>query len=138
LKVVVDTNVLISGIFFSGAPSEILRAWRSGKLQICITPEIIDEYMKVTGTLAEQFPHIETNQILTLIIAHSEVIQAPPLSHQVCQDPYDDKFLACALAAESKLIISGDKHLLKLSEYQGVTILSPRAFVEQYLKNKVE
>lgn len=133
MQVVLDTNVLVSGIFFSGPPAGILKAWRNGEVQFALSPEIIEEYTRVAGTLSDRFPDIEISPILTLIIANSDVIQPSPFSNQVCEDPDDDKFLACALASESSTIISGDKHLLKLSGYQGITVITPRAFVEQYL-----
>ncbi len=134
MKVVIDTNVLISGVFFSGPPSEILKAWRNGDIQFVMSPEIVDEYTRVTRILAGDFPDIEINPILTLIVTHSEIIQIPPLPVQVCEDRDDDKFLACALSSGSKIIISGDKHLLKLSGYQGISIWTPRVFVEKHLK----
>jgi putative PIN family toxin of toxin-antitoxin system len=134
VRVILDTNVLISGIFFSGPPGEILKAWRDGKVQFTLTPEIVDEYVRVARTIADQFPGVEINQILALIIANSNIIQPPPFPHQVCEDTDDDKFLACALASETNTIVSGDKHLLKLSGYRGITVSTPRAFVNQYLK----
>jgi uncharacterized protein len=134
LRVILDTNVLISGIFFSGPPSEILKAWRRGDIQLVLSSEIAEEYVKVAKILANDFPGIEINSILTLILTNSEIIQAHALPHQVCEDPDDDKFLACTLASECKVIISGDKHLLKLSGYRSIDILTPRIFIEQYLK----
>lgn len=134
MKVVLDTNVLISGIFFSGPPADVIKAWRNGDIQFALSSEIINEYFKVARILADRFPAIEISSILTLIVTHSEVIQTLPLSCRVCEDPDDDKFLACALNSESRTIISGDKHLLELSGYQGITIITPRMFVEQYLE----
>lgn len=134
MKIILDTNVLISGIFFSGPPAEILKAWQNGDIQLILSSEIADEYIRVAKILAVGFTGIDINPILTLIITHSEIIQASPLSHQVCEDPDDDKFLACAIGSNSKIIISGDKHLLKLSGYRGIHILTPRSFVAQYLK----
>jgi uncharacterized protein len=134
LKVVIDTNVLISGIFFSGPPSEILKAWRKGNIQFVLSSEIADEYVKVAKILANDFPGIDTNSILTLILTNSEIIQAPAMPHQVCEDPDDDKFLACALAGKCSVIISGDKHLLKLSGFRRIDILTSRIFIERYLK----
>jgi uncharacterized protein len=134
LRVVIDTNVMISGIFFSGIPAEILNSWRRGDIQFVISSDIANEYVKVVNILANDYPDIEINSILTLILANSEIILAPPMLNQVCQDIDDDKFLACALAGKCSVIISGDKHLLKLSGYQGINVLSPRIFVEQYLK----
>lgn len=134
MRVILDTNVLISGIFFSGPPSEILKAWRRGNIQFVLSSDIADEYIKVTKILANDFPSIDINHVLTLILTNSEIIQAPAMPRQVCEDISDDKFLACALAGKCSVIISGDKHLLKLSGYQGIDILTPRIFIEQYLK----
>ena len=134
MRVVLDTNVLVSGIFFSGPPSEILKAWRDGEVQFALTPEIIDEYVRVARILADGFSGIEINPILTLIIANSDIIHPPSFLNQICKDPDDDKFLACALASGSSTIVSGDKHLLKLSGFRGLDILTPRAFTEQYLR----
>ncbi len=134
MKVILDTNVLISGIFFSGPPSEILKAWRKGDVQFVLSSEIADEYVEVARILANDYPGIEIDSILTLMLTNSEIIQAPAIPHQVCEDPDDDKFLACALASECKVIISGDKHLLKLSGYRSIKILTPRTFIEGYLK----
>lgn len=134
MRIVLDTNVLISGIFFSGPPSEILKAWKRREIQFVLTPEIADEYIKVANILAIDYPGIEINSILYLILANSEIIQAPVLSQQVCEDPDDDKFLACAMASGCKVIVSGDKHLLRLSGYQRIDILNPRNFIEKYLE----
>jgi putative PIN family toxin of toxin-antitoxin system len=134
VKVVLDTNVLISGIFFSGLPAEILKAWRDDIIQFTLSSEIIEEYIRVARILEGEFPDIEVNQILTMIVTHSDIIRVPSLSHQVCDDSDDDKFLACALASGGKMIISGDKHLLKTSGYKGISIITPRAFVQKYLR----
>ncbi len=136
MKVVLDTNVLISGIFFSGPPAEILKAWHKGNIQFALSSEIIDEYTRVATILEDRFLGVEVNQILTLIVAHSDMVQVTSLSHQVCEDADDDKFLSCAVSSGSKIIISGDKHLLKASGYRGITVITPRVFVQQYLKKQ--
>lgn len=136
MKVVLDTNVLMSGIFFSGPPAQILEAWRAREIQLVLSSQIADEYVRVSGLLAGRFPGVEANPILTMIVSHSETVEPPPLPHQVCEDPADDKFLACAAASRTKIIVSGDKHLLKLSGYRGIAILTPRAFTERYLEKR--
>ena len=55
MKIVLDTNVLVSGIFFTGPPSKILRAWSRGKVQLVVTPEILDEYRRVVIELHDKF-----------------------------------------------------------------------------------
>ena len=84
--------------------------------------------------LASKFPLVNVDRILFLVVAYSNMIEAQSLSHQVCADPDDDKFLSCALASGCKVIISGDKHLLSESGYQGITVVTPRVFIQQYLK----
>ena len=134
MKIVIDTNVLISGILFSGPPSRIVEAWRNREIRFVLTPEILEEYQKVTQSLEEQFPEVELSSIPELIAIQSDLIQAPPLPKPVCADPDDDKFLACAVAGKAAIIVSGDKHLLRLSRYRGIEILTPRKFVTAYLR----
>ena len=134
MRIVLDTNVLISGIFFTGPPYQILKAWRDGKVQVVLSSEIIYEYYRVSNLLKKQFPGIDAEPILNMIAANSDLVQAPALPEQVCDDPDDDKFLACALAGEAKVIVSGDKHLLALSGYRGIAIIRPAKFVDKYLQ----
>jgi uncharacterized protein len=133
VRIVLDTNVFVSGVFFSGPPFRILKAWRDGRLELAISEEILDEYRKVGDELAEQFPAIDLRPVLELVIVKAKLFTSWNLSEPVCEDPDDDKFFACALASESKVIVSGDKHLLKVSNYRGIKVLRPREFVDAYL-----
>ena len=133
MRVILDTNVFVSGVFFSGPPHQILIAWRDGKLEIVISSDIFDEYRRVATILAKQFPPVDLQGILEIIEKEADFYDVPALSEQVCDDPDYDKFLACALACDAKIIVSGDKHLLHVSGYQGVEVLKPKAFVEEYL-----
>ena len=63
----------------------------------------------------------------------AELVEAERLNEDVCDDPDDDKFFACAITGGADLIISGDKHLLKMSGYQGIKVVRPRQFVDHYL-----
>jgi len=56
MRIVLDTNVFVSGIFFSGAPHRILRAWRDERVQIVYSAAILLEYERVLGELSQQFP----------------------------------------------------------------------------------
>lgn len=133
MKVVLDTNVFISGVFFGGPPFLILQAWRDEIIQLVISPEILDEYRRVGEILAEEHPAIDLEPILEFVIQNADVFAASPLSEPVCEDPDDDKFLACALASASQIIISGDKHLLKVTGFQDIEVLKPRDFLDRYL-----
>jgi len=133
VRIVLDTNVFISGAFFSGPPYQILKAWKNQEFQIVISLEILDEYFRVGEELSVQFPEVDLNPILELITTKAELIEAALLDEAVCDDPDDDKFFACAIAGGANLIVSGDKHLSKMSGYQGIEVVRPRQFVDNYL-----
>ena len=133
MKVILDTNVFVSGVFFSGPPYRILEAWRDGKIQLVMSQEILDEYRRVGESLAEQFPNVELQPMLKLITTNAELFSVQNLPEPVCKDPDDDKFLACALASKCKVIISGDKNLLKVSGFHGIRVIRPRDFVDEYI-----
>jgi len=134
LRVVMDTNVFISGVFFSGPPYQILKAWQSGEFELAISEEILNEYRRVGEILAEEHSAIDLSPILTFVLEHAKVYRPVKLKEPICEDPDDDKFIACALASGCGVIISGDKHLLKVSGYQGIEVLKPREFVGRYLE----
>lgn len=133
MRVVLDANVFISGVFFTGPPYQILDAWRYGRLQLIISADILDEYQRVAKTLAKEYPQVDPAPIMALLTVEAEMISPPRLPERVCQDPEDDKFLACALAAKIGAVISGDKHLLRVSGYRGIEVIRPREFVNRYL-----
>ena len=134
MKIVLDTNVLISGIFFGGPPFQILEAWHEQKIQFLLSIEMFEEYKRVAEELAETHRGIDITAILDLIVVNSKIIHAPALVTNVCKDEEDDKFIACATAGDSKIIVTGDKAFLSVGKYQDIEIISPRQFVEKYLK----
>ena len=133
MKVVLDTNVLISAMFFGGLPGSILEAWESGRIMLAISPEILQEYRRTIADLEQRYGPLEALPILSLLTATSEVVDAPRLQGPVSRDPDDDKFLACARAAGAKLLVTGDSDLLAVGEWEGVLTVSPRRFVEDHL-----
>ena len=134
MRLVVDTNVFISGVFFAGPPYDILDAWRSRKVELVASPEILEEYRTTGDELSGEFPALDLAPWLRLLDARATVIEVPPPEHVVCTDPDDDKFLACALAGRVRTIVSSDKALLKVSGYSGVTVMTPRRFVDEHLR----
>lgn len=133
MKVVLDTNVFVSGIFFKGPSSRILKAWWNGTFQLAVSPEILEEYERTGEVLSARFPEIDLQPIWELVTVEAEIYACPNLPRQVCADPDDDKFIACALASRCAAIVSGDRHLLAVSGFQGIQIMKPREFMERYL-----
>ncbi len=133
MKIVLDTNVLISGIYFSGPPGRILAAWNSRKLQLCVSLEILEEYLNVAERLANRYAGVEYEAILGLIVQNAQLVEAAALPEPVSEDPDDDKFLACALASNTRIIVSGDSDLLKVSGYADIRVLTPKEFIFEFL-----
>lgn len=133
MRAILDTNVFISGIFFSGPPSQILKAWANKKFQLVLSQPKLDEYQRVSEELSSKFSSIDISQILDFVMIHELFVDTRDISITVCDDPDDDKFIECALAGKCEIIISGNKHLLKLSKYRGVAILALRDFVDRQL-----
>ena len=131
MRVVVDTNVFVSGVFFGDPPGDVLSAWRDGLIEALVSREIVDEYVKVGDRLSRQFPGVDLGPALDLVAAAAKLFLAPPLPHAVCRDADDDKFLACAVAGKAKYVVSGDRDLLAISSWQGVTVVRPRDLVEE-------
>lgn len=133
MRLVIDTNVFISGVFFSGPPHQILQTWKNGRIKLVLSPEILAEYQATGEELAAKFTEVDLNPWMELVATLGVVVDAPPLAAQVCTDPDDDKFLSCAIASRTRIVTSGDKALLATSGFGGVTVLTPRQFVDKHL-----
>jgi uncharacterized protein len=133
VKIVLDTNVLLSGLFFGGQPLRIVEACLSGTVQYVASPEIWAEYEQAATELAKDRPLPALPKLLLQLAAHALVTEVVPLKKPVCRDPDDDKFIACALSAGADCIVSGDKdlHAVRLP---GLRLLTPRAFIEEFLE----
>lgn len=132
MRIVIDTNVLISGVFFGGFPRKILSAVVSQKITACATAEIINEYEDVVQEMIDRKQGHINRAILSPLIRVMEIIG--PITHvEICRDPDDDKFLGCAKDSHALYIVSGDKDLLVIKEYEKIQIVTAKDFCEKYL-----
>jgi len=145
IKIVIDTNVFISGFLWKGNPAEIFDLARRGEIKICVSEEIIEELARVLGypKFRSRLRSIEktSEQIIEEFLEIVKLYPSEKLPQPVIiEDPPDDKFLACAVSCQALFIVSGDKHLLQLKEFQDILIVSPKEFLniikKQYGKNK--
>ncbi|SHJ02625.1 putative toxin-antitoxin system toxin component, PIN family [Desulfofundulus thermosubterraneus] len=135
MRVVLDTNVIISGILIpNGPPGMIVDFWAKGKLTVVISQSLLEEYLEVllrpkfnkVGTINERQGILE--QFLDL---ENTVLVSPDFQLNVIEnDPDDNRVLECALEGGVQYIVSGDEHLLALKEFQGIIIVSPAEFVK--------
>ena len=132
LKVVIDTNVVISALLFGGEPAKLIALWQRGNTKPAASKEIINEYLRVLTYPKFKFSEEEINYLLYReIIPYFDVIEAQLGPRIIKKDPEDEKFIRCASAANTKYIISGDRHLLELKEYRKIKILSPAEFINR-------
>jgi putative PIN family toxin of toxin-antitoxin system len=132
MRIVVDTNVLISGVFFGGFPRKILSAIVAQRLTAVATAEIVDEYEEIVQEMLDRKQgHLNQNLLAPLVRA-MEIIE-PVTTVQLCRDPDDDKFLGCAKDARALYIVSGDKDLLVLQQFENIQIVTAKEFCEEYL-----
>jgi putative PIN family toxin of toxin-antitoxin system len=136
IRVVVDTNIFISS-FFGGNLRKIIDLWKSGQIILCLSRPIIDEYINVLRRLGLQNER-ELEELLSLFAHGFNALFAgkTPNLKVVIKDPDDDKFIECAVALNSKFIISGDKALQEIKDYMGIKIQSPKQFLSNYSKKK--
>jgi putative PIN family toxin of toxin-antitoxin system len=131
MRVVVDTNVFVSS-FFGGNPRRVVDLWKQGTVTLCLSSEIVDEYVAVLGRLGVVSDEIR--HLLRLFARGHNCLftRTPPDIRVVDADPDDDKFVACAVALDAEVIVSGDKHLLSVKSYMGIKVLSPNQFLLQF------
>ena len=132
LKVVIDTNVFLSS-FFGGIPREIINYWKNGKITLCLSQKIIEEYIEVLNKLGLKDKNEIQNLIKLFAESYNSIFTAKTPSLKVVEeDPDNNKFIECAVALDSKIIISGDKHLKNIKKYIDIEIVSPKKFIEMY------
>ena len=75
MKGVLDTNVFISGVFFSGPPNKSLKGWRDGRFILVLSPEILEEYQRVAEALSKKYPPVDLTELLELIVVEADMIK---------------------------------------------------------------
>jgi len=131
VKAVLDTNVFISGLFWQGPPERCLSAARIGLYELILSEPILSE---LASTLERKFPFQRTRHAVEYIERIGSVI---PITHKVQvipEDPTDDKFIEAALSAPAPVIVSGDRHLIRLGRYENIEIVRPAVFLKTFLK----
>jgi putative PIN family toxin of toxin-antitoxin system len=130
LRVVLDTNVLISAVLFGGKPRQIMEKAIRGEIRLCISEPILDELKGVLQRPKFDYSPEMIQVILKELAGVSDFVNASKTMDVVLEDPEDNRILECAVEAEANYIVTGDSHLLKLSRYQNIEIVNAVAFLE--------
>ncbi|MFH1505098.1 MAG: putative toxin-antitoxin system toxin component, PIN family [Candidatus Omnitrophota bacterium] len=132
MKVVLDTNVLVSGLLCSfGAPGEIVRMAASGTLRLCYDARILFEYQDVLSRPKFSFDQTHVGYLLDQIETDGEVAAVEPLTKRL-PDSDDEPFLEAALGGKARCLITGNLKDYPLKKRQGMLVVSPVEFLEIY------
>ena len=135
MRVVLDTNVLISAILLKGRLSRFLELWKSETLSPVLSKETFQEFKTVLSYLKFSLSADEIKAVIEdEILPNFEVIDIKEKIEGVCRDPSDDMFLAVALNAQAPYVVTKDKDLLALRKYKSIDIVSPQEYLA-LLKN---
>lgn len=136
LRAVVDTNLIISGIFGKDSLSaHLMDLWIAQKFELATSVEILREVSRVL-----QYPRIKKHfkpkdktirRFFRLVFRKAVVTKGLYQTDWITEDPTDNMFLACALEAEADFIVSRDPHLRNLKQFHGIQIVDVRKFVER-------
>lgn len=131
MRIVVDTNVLVSGIFWRGSPRKVLEFWGKATIDILVSESILTEYVRVIEKLSTQRGRPEMAERWSSFITENAIIVDAPSVSTAVRDPDDNKFIDCAVAGRARYLVSGDKDLLDLKEAFGIPIVSPFKFLKK-------
>lgn len=129
MRVVLDTNVIASALFFGGRPAEVLSMAADGRIRAVANAPIVEEYQATFDALLERYHGRGRGLTLAPVLSLLELV---PVQAQVsvCRDPDDDKFIGCAMDGRCLYVVSGDKDLLTVGRHQGVRIVTVAEFLE--------
>ncbi len=131
MRIILDTNVFISGIFWEGNfCSQVIDEWRKGKFELISSADIINELVETLKNFKIQMPKKMIEEWKNLIIKNSIITETSEKLEVIKEDSEDNKFLEAAVSGRADFIVSQDKHLLKLNDYQKIKIIGPKDFLE--------
>ena len=128
--VVLDTNILVSGIFFHGPPTVILEAWFERRFEVYATPKILEEYLRVLREISLlKRPQFESRWE-EILMEKCHLVPDAKRGILLLRDPSDAKFLDCAMWSGAHYLVSGDIDLKSFPTDLGFKIVSPRQFLK--------
>jgi uncharacterized protein len=130
LRITADTNVIISALNFSGNPARILEMAEAGEIRLAISDDILNEVERVLRRPKFGWTQEQVGGAIRGLSAFAEHVEPKQCTDVVKEDLTDNRILECAAASGSEYLVSGDKHLLKVGQYQGVKIVTPADFIE--------
>jgi len=130
LKVTADTNILISASIAKGNEFELLRLAKLNKIQLILSPQILKEYKEVISRPKFGFSEVQIESALKQILRICSLVMPSIKINAVIEDPDDNMILECAVTGKVGYIVSGDKHLLDLKEFENIKIVTTASILK--------
>jgi uncharacterized protein len=135
LRITADSNLYVSAFNFGGLPQRLLDLAEAGTIQLTISEPLIEEILDVLGRKFD-WTASELRIARERIIRYAEIVTPSEQINAVPEDPDDDRILECAVGGRSDLILTGDKDLLRLGEFRGITIMRVADFLRRGLEQE--
>ncbi len=127
MKIVLDTNVLVSGIFWGGLPKKIIELAIEKSISLYATESIVREYFRIIDKIGKKDLSL-SNEWKMLLLDLITIIESNE-SIKICRDPYDDMFIECAVSCGASYIVSGDDDLLSLEKFNEIEIVTAKSYL---------
>lgn len=131
-RAVLDTNIIISSVFWEGKPYEVVRKGIEGEYQIVLSTEILDEVAERLKNKF-QFPEEAMQELIDILLTFSHLVE-PTIKFDVVRDKKDNKIIECAFDGKADYIVTGDPDLLDLNEFRGIKIATAKDFLNHLIK----
>jgi putative PIN family toxin of toxin-antitoxin system len=142
VRIVIDTNIWVSGLLWRGMPWKLLCLAEEGKVELCMAPAMLDELAKVLSYERLQPRLMQLGltpaELVACAMNLASIFEVPEGTRIVVADPDDDIFLHCAAVADAAYVVSGDNHLLDLDTYADIPILAIRDFFAKEFPDQVD
>lgn len=130
MRIVADTNILISALLFGGPPEQVFLAGMRGEIQLLTSLSLLKEFEKVLKEKFKISPPL-VKEIVAEVREVAEVVEVSSHLEAISYSDEDNRVLECAVDGKADFIVTGDsKHILPLKEYNGIKILSPSDFLK--------
>lgn len=135
MRVVLDINVVMAGFLWPGPCTQFFELANAGQIQPFTSQELLEEINEVLHRPKHAHHVARTGftakQLVSEYRRFAKCIPSQKFTQQICRDADDDAVLVCALAAQAKMIVTGDNDLLVLHPFQGIAILNPAQAIQQ-------
>jgi len=132
MRIVLDTNVLISAIIFPGICRSIVASLEENRYTLFLSPALLEDLFRALEKpkLKKLISPDTFEEIISLIHMKATIVE-PRIKIKACRDPDDDAVLECAASAKARIIVTGDQDLLTMKKFRNISVLSPRRFASR-------